>query len=451
MTAIQLRDYQQELINDVRQSYLKGNKSPCIVLGCGGGKTVVFAYMAKQSQDKGNTVWFLVHRKELLDQTIATFDKFGIERKTIHIAMVGTVSRNINKYPKPDFIIFDECHFSAAKTWRRIIDSFPDAKLAGLTATPTRLDGKPLGDIYDDLVEGESIKSLIEKDYLAPYKYYAPSVADLSTLKKKRGDFDKGQAEEILSTKAVFGDVIKHYKHYADGKQSICYCSTIKHSKMMAEEFQEVGINAIHFDGDTPKKEREQIINDFREGKITILCNVDLISVGFDMPDVDCCILLRPTDSTALYIQQACRALRYREGKTAIILDHVNNYERHGLPDDKREWSLGDKFEKPKRFLEDGTLKIKQCQNCFGVFESGINVCPHCGFEVQLIKEELKNIKEIELKEIKRKKKEETEKIVLDFSTPEECTSLDELAAFAEKRGYKSGWIYFQAKARGWL
>jgi len=451
MWMIQLRDYQQELIDDVRKSYLNGSRAPCVVLGCGGGKTVLFAYMAQQSQEKGNTVWFLVHRRELLDQTIDTFDRFNIDRKTIHIAMVGAVSRNLSKYPEPDFIIFDECHFSAAKTWRKIIDSFPNARLAGLTATPTRLDGKPLGDIYDDLVEGESIKNLIDKDHLAPYKYYAPSVADLSTLKKKRGDFDKEKSEEILSTKAVFGDVINHYKNYANGKQTICYCSTIKHSEMMAKEFQEQGINAVHFDGETPKKERKQIIKDFRKGKITILCNVDLISVGFDCPDVDCCILLRPTDSTALYIQQACRALRYREGKTAIILDHVNNYERHGLPDDEREWSLGDKYEKPKRFQEDGTLKIKECTNCFAVFEAGENICPMCGHEVELIKQELENIKEIKLQEIKRKKEEEIKKIVLDFDGPEDCGSLEELHAYAKRKNFKPGWVFFQAKARGWL
>ncbi|MED3623237.1 DEAD/DEAH box helicase [Neobacillus thermocopriae] len=436
-------------MNDVRQSYLTGHKSPCIVLGCGGGKTVVFAYMASQSQNKGNTVWFLVHRKELLDQTIATFDRFGIERKTIHIGMVGTFSRNLDKYPKPDFIIFDECHFSAAKTWRKIIDAFPNAKLAGLTATPCRLDGKPLGEIYDDLIEGESIKNLIKRGYLAPYKYYAPAVTDLTSLKKVRGDFDTEKATELLTTKAVFGDVIKHYREYADGKQTICYCASIKHSEMMAAEFCSHGINAVHFDGNTPKKERDQIIKDFREGKITILCNVDLISVGFDCPDVDCCILLRPTDSTALYIQQACRALRFRKGKTAIILDHVNNFERHGLPDDDRKWSLGQKYEKPKRFNADGTLKIKQCQNCYAVFKTGVSVCPHCGYEVKLEKQELKNIKEIKLQEIKQKRRKEAEEIVLDFTSPEDCKNLQELHAYAKRHNYKTGWVWYRAKAMG--
>ena len=448
---IQLRKYQEELIHNVRLSYADGNRAPCIVLGCGGGKTVLFAHMADQSQTKGNTVWFLVHRRELLDQTVATFDRFGVERRTIHIAMVGTVSRNLQKLPKPDFIIFDECHFSAAKTWRKIIDAFPDAKLAGLTATPSRLDGKPLGEIYDDMVEGESVGSLIDKGYLAPYKYYAPSVADLSALKKKRGDFDSAEAEELLTTKAVFGDVIQHYRTYADGKQTICYCATIAHSEQMAEEFRQHGINAVHFDGNTPKKERERIISEFRAGRITILCNVDLISVGFDCPDVDCCILLRPTDSTALYIQQACRALRFRAGKTAVILDHVNNYERHGLPDDERQWSLGEKYVKPKRTGEDGLFKIRQCHNCFGVYETGPTHCPLCGHETKLEQQELENIKEIELQEIKRQKEEELKHIVLDFSDPEDCNSLEELQAYGKRMGYKPGWSWIQAKARGFV
>lgn len=447
---MELRQYQKDLLNKTREAYLQGCKSPCIVLGCGGGKTVLFAYMAKQSQEKGNTVWFLVHRKELLDQTIETFDKFNIERKTIHIGMVGSYSRNLDKHPKPDFIIFDECHFSAARTWQRIIEAFPNAKIAGLTATPSRLDGKPLGATYDTLVVGKSAKELISMGYLAPYKYYAPSVADLSVLPKKGSDFDKEKASDLLSTKAVFGDVIKHYKKLANGLQTICYCSSVNHSKRMAEEFQAAGINAVHFDGDTPKKTREKIVKDFRDKKIQILCNVDLISVGFDCPDVDCCILLRPTMSTALYIQQSNRALRFREGKTAIILDHVNNYERHGLPDDERDWVLDTKFKNKSQFQEDGALTIRQCIHCYSVFKNG-RTCPFCGFENELQEQEIKNIKEIKLKEIKEMKREEAKKIVLDYRDPKECKNMQELAEFAKNRGYKKGWIYFQSKARGWL
>lgn len=447
---VELRQYQINLLNKTREAYLQGYKSPCIVLGCGGGKTVLFAYMARESQEKGNTVWFLVHRKELLDQTIETFERFNIERKTIHIGMVGSYSRNLDKHPKPDFIIFDECHFSAARTWQKIIQAFPNAKIAGLTATPTRLDGKPLGEIYDTLAIGDSAKELIEKGYLSPYKYYAPSVTDLSALPKKGRDFDKEKASELLSTRAVFGDVIKHYKKLADGLQTICYCSSIRHSERMAEEFQASGINAVHFDGDTPKKQRDKIVKDFREKNIQVLCNVDLISVGFDCPNVDCCILLRPTMSTALYIQQSNRALRYREGKTAIILDHVNNYERHGLPDDERDWTLEGKFKNGSAYQENGELKVRQCANCFGVFKYS-RICPYCGFKSELKEQEIENIKEIKLKEIKRRKKEETQQIVLDYREPSECKNMTELAEYAKNRGYKSGWVWYTAKARGWV
>lgn len=416
--------------------------------------------MAQESQSRGNTVWFLVHRRELLDQTIETFDRFGIERKTIYIDMVNTVSRRLDNLhiPPPDLIIFDEAHFSAARTWQRIIDKFPNAYIVGLTATPTRLDGKPLGNIYDTLVNGESIGSLIKKGYLAPYKYYAPTLADVTGIDIKRGDYDLKQAEELLSTRAIYGDVIKHYKKYADGKQTVVYCSTIEHSKQVAQAFCEAGYQAVHFDGDTPKKERTEIVQAFRDGKITLLCNVDLISVGFDMPDIDCCILLRPTQSTALYIQQAARALRWREGKTAIILDHVGNYANHGLPDDEHEWTLEGNFQKPKKFDDEGNLNVRQCENCFGVYKSEMRICPHCGFEMQITQAEIEMKEEIELAEIKRQeqiaeqqRQKEIQEIVLDYREPSDCETLEELQQFAKNRGYKPGWVYYQAKSRGFL
>lgn len=453
LAQLKLRDYQQELINNTRHALANGSRSPLVTLGCGGGKTVIFAYMAEESQRKGNTVWFLVHRRELLDQTIDTFDRFGINRETIYIDMVNTVSRRLDNLhiPSPDLIIFDEAHFSAAKTWQRIIDKFPKAYIIGLTATPTRLDGKPLGNIYDELVNGESIGSLIDKGYLADYKYYAPKLLDVSNLTKKRGDYDMQQAEELLSTKAIYGDVIEHYKKYADGKKTVVYCSTINHSKQVAQAFADAGYRAVHFDGDTPKKERTEIIKKFRNSEIEILCNVDLISVGFDMPDIDCVVLLRPTDSTALYIQQAARALRYREGKTAIILDHVGNYERHGLPDDEHEWSLDGKFKAKSNTSDDGMLIVRQCETCFAVYESKLKVCPQCGTAMQVTEQELKNIKEIELEEIKRKQKEKADEIVLDFDTPNDCKSLQELQAYARRKGYKNGWAWHIAKTRGFI
>lgn len=421
-----------------------------MVLPCGAGKTALFARMAESSQAKGKTIWFLVHRRELLNQTIETFDRFDIPRKTIHIGMVATVANHLYKYPKPDFIIFDEAHFSAAATWSKIIEAFPDAFIVGLTATPRRLDGKPLDKIYDDLIVGIGTAELIEQGYLASYKYYAPTVADLSALKKRGSDYDASRAAELLSQRAVFGDVIKHYQQYASGLQAICYCSTVAHSEAMADEFKAAGINAVHFDGNTPTKQRAQIVRDYRDKKIQILCNCDLISCGFDVPDCHCCILLRPTMSTALYIQQSMRAMRPQPGKTAIILDHVNNYKRHGLPDDEREWTLAGKLKPPKEYGEDGRLLIQQCPKCYHTYKAA-PTCPECGYQSQPTAQEIKNIKEIQLEEVKRNRQAEAEKAVANISEPSECRNYVELAAFAKSKGFRPGWVYWQAKQRGWV
>lgn len=446
--GILLRDYQTALINETRAAFAAGSKHPLVVLGCGGGKTACFAFMAETAQSRGWTVWFLVHRRELLEQTTETFDRFGIVRKSIFIGMVATVANHPERYPKPDLIVFDEAHFSSAATWQKIINLYPDALIIGLTATPCRLDGKPLGATYDKLIIGRSASQLIQDGYLSPYRYFAPSVTDLSALKRKGADFDAESAAELLGTRAVFGDVIKHWRELANGLQTICYCATIKHSEKMAEEFRKQGINAVHFDGNTPDKERKEIVTRFRKGEIKILCNVDLISVGFDCPDCECCILLRPTMSTALFIQQSCRALRPKQGKTAIILDHVNNYQRHGLPDDEREWSLSEPVKTKSQFNADGTLQIRQCPKCYFTYKAA-PACPNCGYKTELTEREIKNIREIKLAEIKERRREIATQAVAKKATIDECWSLSEIMAWCKANGKKAGYGYYVAKGRG--
>lgn len=447
---ISLRPYQTDTLRKVAQAFTQGYKRPCVASACGSGKTVMFAWMAQTIQAKGRTVWFLVHRKELLDQTVDTFDRFGIERRSIYIGMVGTVANHPERWPAPHTIIFDECHFSVARTWQKIIDAFPDAYIIGLTATPCRLDGKPLESIYDVLVNGPQAAELIQSGHLAPYRYYAPEVADLSALKRRGSDFDSEQASDILTERAVFGDVIQHYNTLASGRKAICYCASIRHSKAMAAEFQDAGINAVHFDGDTPKAERTRIIEDFRTGHIQILCNVDLISVGFDCSDCECCILLRPTMSTAMYIQQACRALRPAPDKTAIILDHVGNVLRHGLPDEPRHWTLEGGMQKRKEYTESGRLSIRTCLHCYSAYDGRLRACPYCGEPAQLTTQELKNIKEIQLQEFKARQEAKADEFVQNATSPDDCKTMAELQAYAKRKGYKPQWCYFIAKSRGW-
>jgi superfamily II DNA or RNA helicase len=446
-STMHLRPYQEDTLKNVYASMRSGHRRILIVLPTGAGKTVLFAWMANQTQQNNKTVWFLVHRRELMDQTIETFEKFNISRAKIHIGMVATVSNHLEKLPEPDLIIFDEAHHSSANTWLKIIERFPNAFILGLTATPCRLDGKPLGKIYTDMQVGVSTADLIDSGYLAKYRYFAPSVADLSGLSKRGADFDQEQAAEILMQKAIYGDVLKHWHQYADGLQTIVYCASIKHSQEVAEAFRESGIAAMHFDGGTPTEERRNIVSNFRSGKIKVLCNVDLVGEGFDVPDCWCCILLRPTASTTLFIQQAGRALRPQPGKTAIILDHVGNYTRHGLPDDLRNWSLAQTLEKKSEYREDGTLTVRQCTNCYFTFPSGPDVCPNCGAEIRKTKEELKRIEAIRLEEIKQNRREQAIETVRNKPI-ECCRTLQQFQAWAKENGKTSGWAFYQWKRR---
>lgn len=431
-----LRPYQQALLDETRRAYLTGSQRPCIVLPCGGGKSVILAEMARAATAKGNRVLFLVHRQELCAQIEATFRSWGADMNLCHIAMVQTVTRHLEAEPDPALIITDENHHCLAASYRRIYERWPNVPCVGVTATPVRLNGGGLGDVNDRLVVGVSAKWLIENHFLAPYRYYAPSVADLSGLRSRRGEFAAEDAASMLMSSRIYGDVVRHYKELAHDRKAICYCSTIPHSEETAQAFTAAGIPAAHIDGTTPHAERERIVQGFRDGSIRVLCNVDLISEGFDVPDCGCAILLRPTKSLTLYIQQSMRCMRYQPEKTAIIIDHVGNYARFGLPDDDREWSLDPK---PIKARDPDDIPIRQCPMCFYTHRTAPE-CPGCGYKYPRTQRELQQLKEAQLKEI-----------VSGYRQPEQCRTVSELIAYAKHHNYKPGWVYFQQKQRGWL
>jgi len=403
-----LRPYQIDIINKCRQAFLKGYKRPLIVLPCGGGKTHCFAYMAHQH--KGKT-WFLVHRKELLDQA----KNIVGENDNIYIGMVSKPGPF-----EPTMIIFDEAHHATAKTWQKIINAHPNAYIIGLTATPCRLDGSPLGQIFDCLIEGVTANWLISYNYLSPFNYYAPSINAI-TPEIKGQEFD---VNSIEYKRKIYGDVSK----YISDKKTIIYCPNIAFSMQIAEQ-----VGGVHFDGNTPKKERDRIINDFRTGKIKILCNVDLIGEGFDVPDCECVMLLRPTMSTALYIQQSMRCLRYVPNKVATIYDFVGNCHRHGLPTDEREWSLSKKI-KTRNSSGVPDIITRMCGKCYRVYSGIKPICPYCGFDNHKTQKQIEVEKEIELQQIKKVERREQGM----------ARDLQSLIELGKKRGYKNP--YYWAK-----
>lgn len=439
----QLRPYQNDLLNATRSAFRSGYKRPCIVLGCGGGKSIIASEMAKCVTDKGNRVLFIVHRKELCEQIEETFTWWGVNMDLCKIAMVQTVTRHLENEHKPDLIITDENHHCLAKSYKQIYERWPDVMCVGVTATPIRLNGGGLGDINDTLIIGPSVGELIEWGNLSPFKYYAPQIVDTSKLKVSRGEYVQADVEEMFAKNTIWGDVIQHYRKLSGGK-AICYCSSIKQSREMASEFCRAGIPAKHIDAKTPKITRKETINQFRRGIVKILCNVDLISEGFDVPDCDVAILLRPTQSLGLFIQQSMRCMRFQPGKIAVIIDHVGNVNRFGTPDVNREWSLE---AKKKKSNIQNLVEIKQCPECFRVVEPDVKECPHCGFLFQ--RKEVKEVdivKEVELIEI-----DHMENFTVDYRKPSDCKNMAELYQLAENLGHKRGWGYFQGKALGFI
>lgn len=448
-----LYDYQTELVTKARKSLATGNKGVLIQSPPGSGKSVVIAEIARLTTDKGNRVMFLVHRKELVEQITETFKANEVNLDLCTIMTVTKVANRLTLLPKPSLIITDETHHSRAKTYRNIYDYYSDVPRLGFTATPWRMSGKGFEDIYSEMVEGKSVKWLIENNRLAPYEYYSIPEADIGKLQKSStGDYTNKSIEKALKS-TIFGDVVENYVKVASGQKTIIYAHSIEYSQKFADEFKGVGIKAVHVDSKTPSAERDEIMNDFRIGKIKVLCNVDLISEGFDVPDCTCVIMARPTDSLVLYLQQSMRCMRYQPNKTATIIDHVANYTRHFLPDTDRTWNLkGFEKKRKKQQRNENEIAIKECPNCFGVMESKSLIendfhCPYCNFKIEVIKAD-KEVIDATLSKLDSDSltvSYEKINIIKKYKQKDkkELTSIEDWYLYAKAHNFKDGWLKF--------
>ena len=447
-----LHDYQTKLVNQARQKLSSGKKSVLIVSPAGSGKSVVIAEIARLAllKPKGQ-VMFTVHRKELVEQITQSFKANEVDLSRCTIMTVGKIAHRLDKLPKPTLIITDETHHSLAKTYKKIYEYYENVPRLGFTASPWRLSGKGLGDVYESMVEGPDVKWLIDNHYLAPYDYYSVKLIDDTALKRSStGDYTNKSIDDAVG-KVIYGDVIKTYKEKVNGQKAIVYAHSIEFSKKVAQEFNEAGISAEHADSKTPAKEREKIMSDFKTGKIKVLCNVDLISEGFDVPDCTVVIMLRPTESLVLDIQQSMRCMRYKPNKKATIIDHVANYTRFGLPDTPRTWSLEGRDKKKKASGSD--VPIRTCPHCFAVISAAYSICPICGQEIGVENKELKVDKTVKVEKIGKDFhfKTDYEKVRYSQMDPKDATSFRDLQKIGKARGYKPGWSFFQAKVRGFV
>ncbi|WP_288627831.1 DEAD/DEAH box helicase [uncultured Lactobacillus sp.] len=450
---MQIRDYQKKLINGLRNSMASGHKNIMVQSPAGSGKSITMAEIAKRITQHEMNVLFVVHRRELVKQIKSTFVSWGVNMNFCEIYMVQTATRRLEKLIKPEYIFVDEAHHSLAKTYKRIFDYFPAAHVIGFTATPIRLSGKGFKEVYDDLIIGPKISWLIKNHYLAPYTYYSVNLIDQKQLKRSStGDYTR-QSMEKAGKNIIYGDVINAYRKIANNSKAIIYSYSVQSCKQVAEEFNKNHISAQEVDGKTDKDTRKKAMQDFRTGKIKVLVNAELYGEGVDVPDCQTVIMLRPTQSLSLFIQQSMRCMRYKPGKNAIIIDQVANYTRFGLPDFDRDWTLEDRAKHPQREGGSDGPAIKTCPECFGVILASCHECPLCGhsFEAEfrkLAQDRRAELEKINLnaKELRERKKKEQELLLRDPST---FTSLKEFAIYGKATGKKPGWAWHMAKAKG--
>lgn len=450
-----LRNYQETMINSCREAFKNSFHRLCCVLPCGSGKTAIFCCLAYLNtlKKQSNRVLILLHRKELLKQTIEAFQTFQISTDHIDIAMIqsfkNTLKTGIKHY---SLIIIDECHHATSNSFKAVLSAYSKTALIGFTATPARLDGKPLGEIFDRLIVGVDYAYLIANNYLVDYDYFSPDLNfDFSKWKLKSGDFDTTDNALHLDKKAIYGDILK----YIDlRKKTIIYSPTVDYSKKLEAQINE-HFNAkvsAEFNGTTPQNERDRIINDFKNNKIKILINVDLIGEGFNVPSCDCVFLLRATQSLTLYIQQAGRALRADSNnptKRASIFDFVGNIYRFGFPDAPRVWSLSSMIKNMhKHETVHDSLIIKTCPNCLHSFVPSQmlpnRLCPYCNTLIPL------NIREIRVQNKKELALIKKSQLVENQRLRGKCRTFQQLKKLGEERGYRhpAQWAYYVLKNR---
>ncbi|MEO5329963.1 MAG: DEAD/DEAH box helicase [Magnetococcus sp. THC-1_WYH] len=452
---ITMHPHQMEARESILTAIRAGARRVLLQSPTGSGKTVLAASIANGAAGKGNRTFFVVHRQELVSQSLMAFSKFGIDcgviaagftprQAPVQVAMVGMLAHRLEKYPAPQIVVIDEAHHAVAATWSKLLARVPNSVVIGLTATPERLDGTGLSAHFQHLITGKPVAWLIENGFLSPYRAFSPQLADTSAIKSRAGDFAVDAAREMMDRPTITGDAIGHYRRLADGQRMIVFCTSVDHSRHVASSYRSAGIEAEHVDGDMLRQERDAVINRFRTGQTMVLTNVNLISEGFDVPDAVVVQLLRPTKSLAMHLQMIGRVLRFVPGKTAIILDHVGNISRLGLPDTPHEWTLEGKKRRQKQVDEqDAEFFARQCPKCDAWMKLEQRSCQSCGFVFPAkVREKIKE-QAGELIEIKK------ESVISDYRKKlSGAKTLEELRQVERASKYRPGWAEHVYRAR---
>jgi superfamily II DNA or RNA helicase len=398
----ELRDYQLEAVESINAA---PERKVLFVLPTGGGKTQVATSIMEQYARGYKSSLFVVHRREIVNQTCAKLRGLGVAHGVImagvrprpleraQVAAIQTlyaraISTNRMEMPEADLVFIDEAHRACAMTYRKVIEAYPNARIIGLTATPCRGDGRGLGGVFEAMIEGPQVPDLIERGHLVRTRVYAPvdGQPNLKGVGTKLGDYKVNQLADRMNTDKLVGNILVHWLKYSERRKTVIFAVDVAHSLHIRDEFVKAGLRAEHIDGSTPKDERNETLARLGRGDIDIVVNCMVLTEGWDMPDVGCCVLARPTRQLGLYRQMIGRVLRPAPGKRdAIVLDHSGAYQRHGFAEDRVEWTLDpDKGAKnrthAKREQEASAGdRYVDCAEC-GALREGGKPCFHCGF-----------------------------------------------------------------------
>lgn len=447
--SISLRPDQEDVRVKLRIA-LRNHQSVLTFAPTGFGKTVLSSALIQILFNAKKRVIFCVHRLALLKQTAVTLEQFGIPFSYIaagyhynpyhrvYIASIDTLKNRLGKYPA-DYVFIDEAHLSASAGWANVVNHYKGsgARIIGLSGSPVRLDGKPLGDVWDTMVEGPSVRWLIDNGHLSTYRAFSPKLVDTSGLHVRSGNYVASEVDHLVAGKAVLAGAVHHWREKARGKRTIGFAPSVKRANELAAEFNAHGFRFAALDAETPQDERDRAFNALADRKLDGILNCNLFSEGFDMSaqvgrdvPIECVLDLYPTNSLARHLQKHGRGLR-KKPEPAILLDLVGGFRRDdlGLPDWDREWSLAGSSN--GKTTGERKVATRTCDTCFATHTPAPK-CPECGHAYEVNAREIKEV-EGELEEIdpdairaQRKQEQAT------------ARSLDDLVKLATARGYKS-------------
>lgn len=401
MTAPVLRQYQNDFIAEFHRLVEAGQRRILGVAPTGSGKTILFADIIRSKASACRPVLVLDHRREIIGQTSRKIADLNIPHgiimagtqprplELVQVAAIQTLHRRaihaeVMDLPPADLLVIDEAHHCPAATYQAIIDAYPNAVLLGLTATPCRGDGRGLGGIFETIIECPQIAPLIAQGFLVRTKCYAPAIPDLKGVQTIAGDYHEGELADRMDRPQLIGDIVTHWHKFSERRKTVAFAVNVAHSVHLRDEFINSGVRAEHIDANTPKPERDATLARLASGEIELVSNCMVLTEGWDMPEVGCCILARPTKRMGLFRQMIGRVLRPAPNKTdAIILDHSGAVYRHGFVEDAVEWTLDPdtRATSPDHTTrKDGTTsRLKECPQCQAIMIAG-EPCFNCGY-----------------------------------------------------------------------